>query len=525
MYDSYRDGFRGGGGGGGGGGGNGGGNSGANGNTRSYAGTNSSYRTSRSRSRQRSQKAGEMIAGMGSTSYGAYGSQSNNTSNNNNMSASSSGITPGFLPAARDGVRTPGLSRSKRDTASPRNVGDSGGRISRSRQGMRGTMGMAGAGSRALAGGNEMNTETTNENRNTGNVNGGRSSKSNNNSLPLIGGTNSDGVPAAVPAASRRHRHRNSGQVPVHTGTPNTKTEKSVRAGCHSIEGVKPGNANWSNQDNFFLVEDVSPSLHIWGVFDGHGGDGHHVSKICRERFPKIWNETDQNMPAAFKQMQTELEKAPCDARCAGATAVVVVSRNNKLEVGNCGDSRAVLGRRKSGQVTAVGLTVDHKPDRPDERRRVLAAGGQVGSRQLVVGHNSKGPVTMPLGPARVWYTTRGETMGLAMSRSLGDCIVHTMGVSADPEMSEHACDNNDLFLIIATDGIWDVIESAQAVQLVAQHLARATAQGGPAAPWDVTDASTVLATTARKRWESLSPMVDDITAIVVDLRPVHPSA
>jgi hypothetical protein len=58
-----------------------------------------------------------------------------------------------------------------------------------------------------------------------------------------------------------------------------------------------------------------------------------------------------------------------------------------------------------------------------------------------------------------------------------GDTIVHTMGVSADPEMSEHMCDGNDLFLIIATDGIWDVIESAQAVQLVAQHLARATAQ------------------------------------------------
>jgi serine/threonine protein phosphatase PrpC len=338
------------------------------------------------------------------------------------------------------------------------------------------------------------------------------------------GGSHSEGAPAAVPGPSRRHRNRNS-QVPVHTGTPVTKTEKSVRSGCHSIEGVKPGNPNWSNQDNFFLVEDVSgPSLHIWGVFDGHGGDGHHVSKICRERFPQVWKECDQNMPAAFKKMQTELEKAPCDARCAGATAVVVVFRNGKLEVGNCGDSRAVLGRRKSGQVTAVGLTIDHKPDRPDERRRVLAAGGQVGSRQLVVGHNSKGPVTMPLGPARVWYTTRGETMGLAMSRSLGDCIVHTMGVSAEPEMSEHVCDSNDLFLIIATDGIWDVIESAQAVQLVAQHLARATAQGGPAAPWDVSDAATVLATTARRRWESLSPMVDDITAIVVDLRPVHPS-
>jgi len=57
---------------------------------------------------------------------------------------------------------------------------------------------------------------------------------------------------------------------------------------------------------------------------------------------------------------------------------------------------------------------------------------------------------------------------------------VHTMGVSAEPEMTEHRVDGSDCFLILATDGIWDVVESAQAVQLVAQHLQRAlTASGG----------------------------------------------
>lgn len=94
------------------------------------------------------------------------------------------------------------------------------------------------------------------------------------------------------------------------------------------------------------------------------------------------------------------------------------------------------------------------------------------------------------------------------------------MGVSAEPEIMEHSCDSSDLFMVLATDGIWDVIESPQAVQLVAQHLARATAAQGPAAPWDVADAAQLLTTTARRRWETLSPMVDDITAIVVDLRP-----
>ena len=46
------------------------------------------------------------------------------------------------------------------------------------------------------------------------------------------------------------------------------------------------------------------------------------------------------------------------------------------------------------------------------------------------------------------------------------------MGVSAEPEVTEHTLDINDLFVIIATDGIWDVIDSAQAIQIVAGHLA-----------------------------------------------------
>ncbi len=50
---------------------------------------------------------------------------------------------------------------------------------------------------------------------------------------------------------------------------------------------------------------------------------------------------------------------------------------------------------------------------------------------------------------------------------------MHTLGVSAEPEVTKHSCDGADLFLVLATDGVWDVIDSAQAVQLVAQHLAR----------------------------------------------------
>lgn len=90
------------------------------------------------------------------------------------------------------------------------------------------------------------------------------------------------------------------------------------------------------------------------------------------------------------------------------------------LTIANIGDSRGILGHIDSGTVSAIPLTSDHKvsaylsvvlmsssclqPDRPDEQRRILACGGQVSCRQLVVGHGSNGPITLPLGPPRVWY-------------------------------------------------------------------------------------------------------------------------
>lgn len=58
--------------------------------------------------------------------------------------------------------------------------------------------------------------------------------------------------------------------------------------------------------------------------------------------------------------------------------------------------------------------------------------------RQVLVNQPGRGPVSMPVGPCRVWYQHRGETLGLAMSRSLGDAIVHKCGVSAEPEILEH---------------------------------------------------------------------------------------
>lgn len=293
-----------------------------------------------------------------------------------------------------------------------------------------------------------------------------------------------------------------------------TTTEEHGHSGVTSIRGMKPGNPNWINQDNFFISENFEGrDIRIYCVLDGHGEHGHLVSRRCREAFPQFIKSARLDIDAAFNMMQNDLNAASdMDVRCSGATCVMATLMGGRLAVYNCGDSRAVLGRRNpNGSIYAVALSKDHKPDKAEERKRILSCGGHLGCRQVLVNQPGRGPVSMPVGPCRVWYQHRGETLGLAMSRSLGDSIVHKSGVSAEPECMDRVVDDYDEFFIVATDGVWDVVDNSYAVQLVQSFAAKS-------ANWNPLEAAGSICRFARSRWEKLSPMVDDITCIVVKI-------
>jgi hypothetical protein len=155
---------------------------------------------------------------------------------------------------------------------------------------------------------------------------------------------------------------------------PMTAMELYPTCGVSSIKGLKPGNAHWINQDNFFIVNTmdsgttasgVAASM-VYCVLDGHGEHGHLVSRRCVERLPDYMTRTGtSSVPAsgspfdlkkAFLGMQAELQgnSTDYDARCSGATCVLVHVFNSansptKLVIANAGDSRAVLGRRATG--------------------------------------------------------------------------------------------------------------------------------------------------------------------------------
>ncbi|XP_051214519.1 probable protein phosphatase 2C 37 [Lolium perenne] len=242
---------------------------------------------------------------------------------------------------------------------------------------------------------------------------------------------------------------------------------------------------------SFCVWADGSP-MHFFAVFDGHGGP--HVAALCREQMHSILatelaaaaaaqghGDEEGSWRAALSRSFARVdalapESCACGraaAGCAcplssgqrgaivGSTAVVALLVRDRLVVANCGDSRAVLCRGAH----AVPLSEDQKPDRPDERARIEAMGGRV----------------MFINGARV----RGI---LAMSRALGHKLLKPE-VICEPEITITTRSDDDECLILASDGLWDVISNKVACDVARQCLedgspTRArTAESGEAGP------------------------------------------
>lgn len=200
--------------------------------------------------------------------------------------------------------------------------------------------------------------------------------------------------------------------------------------------------------------QETASDLQYYAVYDGHGCS--HVATRCRERLHELVKEEIEKKalhewPSAMERSFTRMDKevnawnqgavAGANCRCelqmpeceaVGSTAVVAIVTPDKIIVANCGDSRAVLCRNGK----AVPLSSDHKPDRPDELSRIEAAGG------------------------RVIYWDGPRVLGvLAMSRAIGDNYLKPY-VSCEPEVMITDRTAEDDCLILASDGLWDVVSN-----------------------------------------------------------------
>lgn len=208
------------------------------------------------------------------------------------------------------------------------------------------------------------------------------------------------------------------------------------------------------------------------GVFDGHGGAGvstylsssiyekieKHLEMVSSTPSSPSIKEVKRSLSAALNEIEDEvLEKD--DFQYQGSTAVAVYVHENPktgertIISANVGDSRAVLSR---GSV-AVSLTRDHKPDDKDEKKRILAMGETI-----------------------EWdsYCNVSRVRNLSLSRAIGDRFAKPV-VSAEPEIKifplnefpvEEGHDRND-FIVLASDGLWDVMTSQNCVNFVTERL------------------------------------------------------
>ncbi len=157
---------------------------------------------------------------------------------------------------------------------------------------------------------------------------------------------------------------------------------------------------------------------------------------------------------------------ASIDTEFSGSTGVFGVVRGRTLTVANIGDSRVILGRRDAatGKLKAVPVSDDHKPDREDEKRRIVQRGGRVFAVEYDDGID---------GPPRVWLGHM-DIPGLAMSRSLGDTVAHTAGVLSEPEMHVVTLQPEDKILIWASDGLWEFCQNQEVRSRRGAHALRA---------------------------------------------------
>jgi serine/threonine protein phosphatase PrpC len=206
----------------------------------------------------------------------------------------------------------------------------------------------------------------------------------------------------------------------------------------------------------------------------------------------------------AFRQVNQKLDDhTRIDCMMSGTTCVMLLLYRNLIVSANVGDSRAVMftqlangcagGSVPSAYWKATPLSRDHKPEDPEEAARIKQSGGRIEQSKLLPGLFGKAMIASSqyYGPKRVWLKNK-QVPGLAMTRSLGDFVAKTVGVTFEPEIKVFAnLLENDKALVVASDGIWDRIPNDEIAAIVRLFHERRDANG----------ASKELTRVAVERW------------------------
>ncbi len=230
-----------------------------------------------------------------------------------------------------------------------------------------------------------------------------------------------------------------------------------------------------SNQDRIATLDYVTTDSNVnefWmGLFDGHGELGHAVSHFALSEFQRriellrhqsrSVEETKKALTKLFLSVNENLPNIPGS----GSTGISIWKLKDQLYVSNVCDSKAFVVSVDSTRkhVKVIYTTKPHKPDDPEERKRIEGMGGQI-QEAPAPGYSAR--LLIPMGESPL------DVMGLAMSRSLGDFDGQPYGLIAEPRtdaISLSSLDARlDYLVILASDGLLDKVSEIEIAQEMA---------------------------------------------------------
>lgn len=243
----------------------------------------------------------------------------------------------------------------------------------------------------------------------------------------------------------------------------------------------------------------------FFGLYDGHGGRA-TVDFVVKVLHMNLAQQLKLNPEKPFSELYTTSYLAT-DGQLrrqnilrSGSTSVTCVVKwvggKRKLYTANVGDSRAILVR--GGR--AERLTIDHKASLPEEAKRITDAGGFIGRNKRVNGV-------------------------LAISRALGDHMLKENDVvSAVPYTRETFLTEGDSHLILACDGVWDVLSDQEATDLVLDKIRKNIAEvekgGQKVAPGAELNEVLRKASQALAQEALVRRSLDNITVMLIQFDP-----
>ena len=291
--------------------------------------------------------------------------------------------------------------------------------------------------------------------------------------------------------------YRGSSQVNIYNKNRyNNNLYKVINYASSTMAGTNGYGLTKTNQDSFIIKVEKNnnnENEYTFGVFDGHGAEGHLVSQAIKQFFMNcsFYDYIKNSMIlSVFSSLSRTINNSQYfDSIGSGSTVILIHITPEKIISINCGDSRAILISKNKN---IIPLSRDHKPELPEEKQRIESSGGRV---DKIYG----------MGPYRVWFKDE-DYPGLAMSRSIGDKLAHKVGVSDIPEIKEFSVsDLKPLAIIVASDGVWEFMSEEEVRNIVMNY----------ADSKDANICAKNIAEKARLVWQATGYAIDDITCVI----------